>query len=43
MDIFDWLRGEFERSYNGNRAPITFLMSAAWFQILEDSLAATKL
>lgn len=42
-EIFEWFKGEFERAYYGNRAPITFLVGAAWFQILEGSLQATQL
>lgn len=42
-EIFQWLKGEFDRAYYGNRAPLTFLIGAAWFQIVPESLNATNL
>lgn len=40
--MFEWMKSNFDRHYNGNRAPFGVFIHAAWFWIRESHLPAYK-
>ncbi|KAK5646170.1 hypothetical protein RI129_004634 [Pyrocoelia pectoralis] len=42
-EVRDWLMGEFNRIYENNRAPMTLMLSTAWFQSYENTFEGLEL